>query len=180
MVRAHGAVLGGPGFNSLWGLSFSDWVPQVCYCWHHVVEQVSGKSRLAYLERHEDINTYQSVSFLEGRHVSVIMDIVYEKWSPWKVWCPLTRITTMKSVMAIDENDHHETRVITLVKMVRTDKGDYTGNNVQCWWECSPTSPLMGRITMTRLTNGHYSSYSWPTWQADLGLHIAQLTMAVL
>ena len=41
-----------------------------------VLDCLSGKSKLEYIRRYEEINAYQSVTFSGGKHGSVIMDKV--------------------------------------------------------------------------------------------------------
>jgi hypothetical protein len=52
----------------------SDRIGQLGSSRSKALEDMSGKSKLAYMKRHEEINTYQSVTFSGGKHGSVIMD----------------------------------------------------------------------------------------------------------
>jgi hypothetical protein len=55
---------------------------------------MSGKSRLEYIERHEDINACQSISVSGGKHGSVI------------VYNHVTSIARKTTVIIIDKDDN--------------------------------------------------------------------------
>ena len=66
--------------SQLSGLADVMHVIVICYaCGCNMLTEVfcmSGKSKLEYMQRHEQISTYQCITFSGGRHGSVIVDIV--------------------------------------------------------------------------------------------------------
>jgi hypothetical protein len=60
---------------------------------------MSGKSKLEYILRHEEINTYQSITFSEGKHGSVI---IYNHTVRMITIMPMTRMT---AVIIADKGD---------------------------------------------------------------------------
>jgi hypothetical protein len=57
-----------------------------------VLLMLSGKSKMEYISRHEEINTYQSVTFSEGKHGSVI---VYNHTVRMITMMPMMRMTAV-------------------------------------------------------------------------------------